>query len=211
MRMPYSEIFSTCLSRRRSDARSGSGMWPSLGTCAFHQLPVSSQEELLKADSQQTWKMRTDKANKSQLQTLIILIKHCVEYHCNATANEDLSVNEGNNMITDGDKESSDHLTLAVMLACTLLYHQHFISPWWLLTQMTVLRFMGAESFYCFSFSLSTSYYYRNDVVARVLQVSIVVTHNRTKESLFGPLRHKDYTVPQLYILNSRSLYSTSK
>lgn len=60
-------------------------------------------------------------------------------------------------MIMDGDKESSDHLSVTAVFAGTLQHrHQHFISPWWLLTLMTILRFMEAESVYCFSFSLST-------------------------------------------------------
>lgn len=120
------------------------------------------KEERMEKASQPTRKMRTDKANKWKLQPLIMLIKHCVEYHCNATANEDLSANEEYNMIMDRDKESSDHLSLAVVFACTLQHRrQHFISPWWLLTQMAVLRFMVAESVYCFPFSLSTWSYYR--------------------------------------------------
>lgn len=85
-----------------------------------------------------------------------MLIKHCVEDHCNATANEDLSVNDYN-MIMDRDKESSDHLSLTVVFVRALQRcHQHFISPWWLLVLMTVLRFMVAKSVYCFPFSLST-------------------------------------------------------
>lgn len=60
-------------------------------------------------------------------------------------------------MIMDGDEESSDHLSVTVVFAHTLqCCHQHFVSPWWLLTLMTVLRFMVAESVYCFPFSLST-------------------------------------------------------
>lgn len=60
-------------------------------------------------------------------------------------------------MIMDGDKKSSDHLSLTVVFAHTLQHcHQPCISPWWLLTQMTVLRFMVAKSVYCFPFSLST-------------------------------------------------------
>lgn len=77
---------------------------------------------------------------------LIMLIKHCVEYLCNAMANEDLLVNEEYNMIMDRDKKSFDDSH----------HHQHFISPWWLLTQMVGLRFIVAESVYRFPFSLST-------------------------------------------------------
>lgn len=60
-------------------------------------------------------------------------------------------------MIMDRDEESSDHLSVTVVFAHTLQRcHQRFISPWWLLTPMPVLRFMVAKSVYCFPFSLST-------------------------------------------------------
>lgn len=55
------------------------------------------------------------------------------------------------------DKESSDHLSVTVVFTHTLQHcHQHFISPWWLLTLMSVLRIMGATDVYGFPFSLST-------------------------------------------------------
>lgn len=38
-----------------------------------------------------------------------MLIKHCVQDHCDAMSNEDLSFNEEYSMIMEGDKESSDH------------------------------------------------------------------------------------------------------
>lgn len=126
------------------------------GPCVLHQFPVSkrhlgsSKQEHMETASEPTWKMQTDKANKWQLQTLIMLIKHCVEYLCNAMANEDLLVNEEYNMIMDRDKKSFDDSHR----------HQHFIFPWWLLTQMAGLRFIVAESVYCFPFSLSTWSYY---------------------------------------------------
>lgn len=60
-------------------------------------------------------------------------------------------------MIMDGDKESSDHVSVTAVFAGTHQHRrQHFISPRWLLTLMTVLRFMEAEGVYCFPFSLST-------------------------------------------------------
>lgn len=48
-----------------------------------------------------------------------MLIKHCVQDHCNATANEDLSFNEEYSMIMERDKESSDHLSVTVVFAHT--------------------------------------------------------------------------------------------
>lgn len=146
----------------------------------------SSEEECMETASQPTWKMPTDNANKWQLQPLIMLIKHCVLYHCNATANEDLSLNEEYNTIMDGQKKSSDHLSPAAVLACTLQHHhQHFLSPRRLLTQMArIWRFMVAESVYCFLFSLSTRscYHQRNDAVLNPLQVSTAAKHNTIKK-----------------------------
>lgn len=51
-------------------------------------------------------------------------------------------------MITDRDKKSSDHLSLAAAAAAAAYvpalrrHHQHVTSPRWLLTRVAVLRFM---------------------------------------------------------------------
>ena len=107
-----------------------------------------------------------------------------------ATANEDLSLNEEYNTIMDGQKKSSDHLSPAAVLACTLQHHhQHFLSPRRLLTRMArIWRFMVAESVYCFLFSLSTRscYHQRNDAVSNLLQVSTTAEtqHNKEKKRI---------------------------
>lgn len=101
-----------------------------------------------------TRKIQTDKANKWQLHTLIMLIKRRTEHHCDVTANQDLSVNEEYNMIMDRDKESSDHLSLPMVLARTFRHRrQHFTSPRGLLAQKTVQGFMVAEMVWGFSLS----------------------------------------------------------
>lgn len=62
-------------------------------------------------------------------------------------ANEDLLANEEYNMIMDRDKRSSDPLSVKVVFAHTRQsFHQHFISPWRLLTLMPVLQFMVVKS-----------------------------------------------------------------
>lgn len=106
-----------------------------------------------------TRKIQTDKANKWQLHTLIMLIKRRTEHHCDVMANQDLSVNEEYNMIMDRDKESSDHLSLLMVLARTFRHrHQHFTSPRGLLAQKTVQGFMVAEMVWCFSLSWASCY-----------------------------------------------------
>lgn len=83
-----------------------------------------------------------------------MLIKRRAEHHCDVTANKDLSINEEYNMIMDRDKESSDHSSLAMVLARTFRHRrQHFTSPRGLLAQKTVERFMGAVMVCCFSLS----------------------------------------------------------
>lgn len=48
-----------------------------------------------------------------------MLIKHCVQDHCNAMSNEDLSFNEEYSMIMERDKESSDHKSVTAEFAHT--------------------------------------------------------------------------------------------
>lgn len=57
-------------------------------------------------------------------------------------------------MIMDRDKESSDHLSLPMVLARTFRHRrQHFTSPRGLLAQKTGERFMVAVMVRCFSLS----------------------------------------------------------
>lgn len=125
---------------------------------AFHRLPEVG-ECTATGPLGKTRKIQTDKANKWQLHTLIMLIKRRTEHHCDVMANQDLSVNEEYNMIMDRDKESSDHLSLLMVLARTFRHrHQHFTSPWGLLAQKTVQGFMVAEMVWCFSLSWASCY-----------------------------------------------------
>lgn len=88
---------------------------------------------------------------------LMMLIKHCVSDHCNGIANKDLSVNEKYNLIMDKGEESSSLSSVRGGFAHALQrFHQHFLSPWRLLTLIPELRFMITRSIYCFPLSLLT-------------------------------------------------------
>lgn len=121
-RSSYSKVFAACLTQLPPDARvRGQGL-PTRAR-AFRRLPGSVRGGVwawrgdARAKKSLPDEMQSDKANERQLQSLIMLIKRCAALPCDAAANEDLSVNEECNMITDRDKKSSDHLSLAAAAA----------------------------------------------------------------------------------------------
>lgn len=151
--------FPTCLSHLHSHVWTGSREQPSTGAffCAFSSLMNYRHPKgiLSRIKSSFSAKLKNVKqqGNKRQLQTLIMLIKHCV-----SDPNEDLSVNEECDMIVDRQTVLWSLIGDGGMCPHTLRQrcHQRFISPRRLLTLLPELRFMAAESVYCFPFSLST-------------------------------------------------------
>lgn len=97
-------------------------------------------------------------------------------------------------MITDGDKKSSDHLSLAAAFALRRR-RQHVTSPRWLLTRMAVLRFMVAECFFRFP-----PLAYRRDriIVRKTMRPCVSCRCPRRPAGLYA-----DFTFPRIKELHN--------